>query len=225
MEKASKSGLLGKIFSWIGAIVGLIAAVAAVIATGGALAAVGLGLAVLAIGMLVMEETGGMDKMMTAMFGDNEKAKMIFQIALMAIMLVASLATMGTGVAQAAGKLGQFGAKMAEVATGISKMASESVKLAAKATSIGAGIVTALSAIGGGSAKIASSVQSKEVADTQAKSKELEAWIAKLQTLLQDNQDELEKAMEELMNGNAMIVDMLKSIDQSKGAIAQHMGA
>lgn len=223
MDEASKSGLLGKIFGWIGAIVGLIAAVAATVLTGGALAGVALTLAVVGIAMLVMEETGGMEKLMTAMFGDNEKAKMAFQIALMAVMLVASLATGGASLAKSMGDSVKIAANATRLATGISKVANasvETIQAGAKMTQIGSSLIGALAQIGGGAAGIHTAVVNYQTAETTAKSKELEAWLAKLQSQLEDEQEALEKAIQLLNTGAFQIPsEILESIKESWNSI------
>lgn len=208
MKQADKGGLMSKIFGWVGVALAVVAAVAAVIVTGGAAAAVvGLAIAGLAMGIMAMQESGAMDSLMTEMFGDNDKAKFWFQIGLQVALLAAGLATMAlTGGASAAGEI----SNLMRVAQMVQQVAR-----------IGGGVA----AVAGGAAGIATGVTQYQATQDRADSKSLQAWIAKLQQQLQDEQEQLKKILKQLEDGVGITMDMLKSIDKSKDTIMQFASA
>jgi hypothetical protein len=225
MKESQKSGLLGKIFGWIGAIAGVIAAVAVSIVSFGAAAGVALTLAAIGLTMMIMQESGAMDKLMTAMFGDNEKAKMFFQIGLMVAMLVASITATVLSGGAAAGKLAGDATKMLGMIAKVADVSEDVARTAIQATSIGAQVVGAAGSVGGGAANINAAVKGYEATKISAESKELLAWLQLLQSQMEDQQEELQKAMDELSQGLSIGMDIIKSISESKSNIMQHFGA
>ncbi|MBI1247933.1 YopB/SseC family type III secretion system translocon subunit [bacterium] len=191
LSQSDKSGKIGKIFGWIGIAVALVAAAAAVVLTGGAAMAIfAVAVAVVSAVVMGMQETGAMDKVLEAMGkafglqGDQlDKFKMWANIAIMAVLMIAGLVS-GVGVAKAL--------QGVELAT---QLAMTMSKVAQAAEVIGGA-----AAIGGGAATIASSVQGYEATMASAQAKEFMAWITKLQASIDQQTDELQKAMEQLQS-------------------------
>ncbi len=208
MEKASSSGLLGKIFGWIGAGLALIAAAAATVVTGGAAGPIaGLVIAGIAVALMTAQQTGAMDKLMTAMFGDDSKAKMIFSIVLQVAMVAASIASIALS----------GGASAASTVSSIAKTA----ELIQSVSAAGAGV----SSVASGGATIASGVYTYQATNAQADSKDLEAWLAQLQAQMDNDQSVLQKILQDLQTGTNTSMDMLNSIMDSKSTILQFSSA
>lgn len=255
LEKSHKSGLFGKIFGWIGVIVGVIAAAVATVATGGAAApALAIALAGLAI-MVLQEtgamdkimEFLAKNPMMLIILGavltpicpaiggalvvlgalgqsgklDEDKMKLALNITLGVAMLAASIASMAlTGGASAASGISTISRLF-----NVSKDVALQIANAAKTFGVVAQGVGALSSVGSGAANIAGTVYSYEAAKANADSKEFQAWLAKFQSMLEDEQEQLQKAYEALNQGFAMCSEMFEDIFKSKDKLIGNMGA
>lgn len=206
MAKANKSGLLGKIFGWIGVVVALVVAAAAVVATGGAAAPlVGLAIAGIAAAVMVANETGLTEKMLTAIAGDNDKLKMALQITFAVLMAVSAIAAaVLTGGAGAAGAT------------------SSIVQIANLAKGVGA-VVGGVASVAGGSAQIASGVYNYEVAMKQADVKENQAWLAKQMAIFEEMADRLRELLEKLNANFSDASEMIEGVNKSNQKIASAM--
>jgi hypothetical protein len=225
--------------------VGVLAAVAA---------GIGLGVALAGLGMMILQETGAMEKIMEfcsqkpmstialmALFGvpvgvvlaildqcgvlKEDQIAMALQVGIAVDMLAISVATMimsagasaGSGSAALVGVLGKlFGDSAKMVADGISNTA--------KLVNIGAQFFNAGVAISGGAVGIATSIQNFEVTQGQAESKEFQAWLTKLQSRLDEEQEELKKVFESLQSDMSLFSELLGNIDKSKQSIIGRMG-
>ena len=240
LEKSAKSGLLGKIFGWIGVAIGLIAAVVATVATLGA-AAPAIAVALVGLTVMILQETGVMDKivkffaenpvMFMALFGallgppgialggvlagtleglkaggvlDADKAQMvaqvIFTVTMLAASIVASIASGGSGAVQ-------------------------SIKDVFKLIGLVGQLIGAATSIGGGAAGVASAGYAFEASMLKADSEEDKAWLAKLQSMLQEEMDRLEKIIEQLNASVVDVSDLLSDIAASHQKITGNLGA
>jgi hypothetical protein len=213
-------------------------------------ATVALGVAVAGMTLMILEETKAMEAitdfvaknpvMFIALFGpvvggvlfglaqsgvlDEQGVKMAFQITIAAEMLVASIASMilSLGASSAGGG--------AALTTVLARIFGEGSKAAgyvanfAKLAGIASQGISALTAIGGGSAKIAAGAYSYEATTKQAESKEFLAWLQKIQAQLNDEQEQLKKALESLQNDTATAAEILGSIHKSKEAVIGRLG-
>lgn len=193
MQKAKKSGRASKILGWAGAVVGVIGAVAAVALTGGAAAPV-LAVALLGLALQIAQETGGMDKLQTAFFGNDEKAKMWFSIGLSIAMLVLGLAA-GYGAFSAANNISNISKATQTIAT-VMSVSAEAVQTTAQAVAMTASIIGALVAIGNGSAQINTAVTTYESTEDQQAAQRNRAWLQKLQAQLQEEQADIKKILD-----------------------------
>jgi hypothetical protein len=240
MEKASKAGMFGKIFGWIGAVVGVVAAAIATVATGGA-AAPALAVACLGLGMMILEETGAMEKivdflaenpaMLMVVFGpvvggalfalsetgvlDEDKLKMAIQITMAVEMLVLSIASMVcTGGASAANSVGTV-SKLFNCSTKTAQTVINGAKIAGQ---IGQGVGAATS-VGGGAAGVASSVYGYQAAMANADSKEFVAWLAKIQSQMDEEQETLQAMIDQLNGDMKSGSEMLEGANATTGTI------
>jgi hypothetical protein len=140
------------------------------------------------------------------MFGDNDKGKMIFMIALQGAMVLISLASLclsgGASAVGAMSNLAKIGNLIRGVSTGLGGMAS----------------------IAGGASGIAAGVQGYDASQAMADTKEIQAWIAKLKALLEEEQENLKNALDQMLNGAQLAIDMLNGIAESKDSILQQIG-
>ena len=97
-SKPNKAGgICAKVFAWVGVALAFVVAAVVAVVSGGLAAAPLFALAALSMGLLIAQETGGMDKMTSAM-GMDDKQKMIFSISLTVALLVLNIgATVATG--------------------------------------------------------------------------------------------------------------------------------
>ena len=226
-EKAKKMSFWTRLFSFILAAVAVIAAVVSVatcVATGGAALPATIATvmgAVLAVGMVVSNETGLTEKIVDAIakslqenFGLNKNESQFWaQMILMAIMLVASIATMGVGmVGGAAASVSQVGQtvqqllKVGEVVTKVMPYVNAGMQLA-NAT---------LGAVG--------SKFNADAGNASADSKEIEKFIVWLQQQLDETSEELQALMDALTRCVSGLAAMIDSEAQTKDEIAGQMG-
>jgi hypothetical protein len=253
LEKAAQSGKIGKIFGWIGAVVGgvaatvaLVAAIAIAVATGGTATPLVIGagavmaVAVLGLTVMILQETGAMEAMLGKiadavmekpdifrfllpgplgnMLADKiekgeisrDNVMMALQIGVSAAMLVASLAAAGVSVVMTVASGGAAaGLAIAQVAQIVGMIGQ---------------IAGACCSIAGGSASIAQSVYSYEAAQLQADSKEMMAWLIRLQQMMEEESDRLKDILEQLNAGFTDASDAIAGIAQSNRAVIQNMG-
>ena len=231
IEKSQKSGLFGKYVGWFGAIVGVIGALIATVATGGAAAPV-LAIALLGLTMMILQETGAMEKIVNflaenpallfailAPLGpiglagaglltglieggaiDADQAKMAIQLTFAAAMLIVSIAGM--------------------VATG----GASATDALFKSVGLFGQIVGGVAQVGAGASGIAQSAYSYQAAQLDADAKEMKAWLAKLQAMLDEEMDRLREIIEKLNGGIADASDVLSDIADSNRAVISNMG-
>jgi hypothetical protein len=85
-----------------------------------------------------------------------------------------------------------------------------------------AGSVTS---VGGGAAGIAQSAYGYQAAMIDADSKEILAWLAKLQAMISEEMERLQEIIDKLNQGVADMSDVLSNIAESNRAVISHMGA
>jgi len=225
IEKSKTSGLFGKIFGWIGVALAVIGAAIATVATGGA-AAPALALAIVGLGMMILQETGAMDKIVEGLaknpallmlvfgpvaggllFGliqggviDEKQAQMAIQLTFAAAMLVASIA----------GAVASGGAAATEMVFKVIGMIGQ--------------IAGAAAQIGAGASGIATAAYSYQAAQLDADAKENQAWLAKLQAMISEEMERLQKIIDTMHNGVKATSDVLANIAQSNRSVISSMG-
>jgi hypothetical protein len=151
---------------------------------------------------------------------DEDKLKMAITITIAAAMLVASIASMVmSGGASASSSVGII-SKIAQL-TG---KTAQQVANAAKMFGVAAQGIGAAVSVGGGAANVAGAAYGYQATMAQADSKEFLAWLAKIQSQLDEEQEGLKKAMEALQSDMTIACEMLGSIHKSKQAVIGRMG-
>jgi hypothetical protein len=224
-ENAAKAGKAGKVFGWVCLAVTVVAAVAACVATGGLAVGPCIG-ALMSIGMMVMQETGGMDKIMelsTDMFkamGFGEPTAQILGAVLVTLIIVViSWKTPGKAVSMIG--------KMTKLTNGVRKfgkmaaMADKFSRATAISTKVGTygGIIAGFA--GGVTGGVAGYYQGQSLND-QADAKELAKFIAKMQQQMDDEQDTIQNLVEQLQSGVAIVMDIMKSESETKNQISRY---
>lgn len=151
-HKKNIGGIFAKVFAWIGVALSFVVAGVVAVVSGGTAAAPLFAIAIAGAGLALMQQTGGMDKMMDAMHMSDE-AKMAFSLSIAAAMLVVNIsvvvftggASLLAGAAELAQKatsaLMQTGGVVAEASATAAEAGTEvAIELAEVGTEIGAEI-------------------------------------------------------------------------------------
>ena len=182
-----------------------------------------LAIACVGLGMMVLQETGAMDKILEFMadnpalalllgpagavlYGlleggviDKDEFKMAIQITIAVTLMVASFASGGSGALSSLSGMGKL------------------------LTQIG-NIVNAGMAVAKGVTDIEAAGYRKDAADIQAEQKEIQAWLAKMNSMLEEEMDRLQEILNKLNSGMADVSDMLSGITQTSRSIVANMG-
>ena len=208
-----KGAFWQKFGAWAGAVAGFLGALALTVVTGGA-AVPALIVAGVALGLQIAEATGGMDKLMTAMFGDDEKAKMIFSLCLSAVILVAGIAT-GAYAAKAASSVTEISSLCKGLAT-LAKVSDEAMQAGAKVAGIGATVVGILSSIGGGAAQIDVAFATYDEKQLRADIKKIVGMIDSLKADLREINKKMQKIFQFYTQfGSELPNSMLDDVEQT----------
>ena len=222
IEKQKKAGILGKIFGWIAAAIGtILGSVFAVVSFGSGSALAGTLIAVsvtLAVSLVIATSTGGMEKLVDALakafaeafeaFGMDHKKAMrvskimseaLIAIAVIAIQIVLAVASGGASVANFANELAN-------------KIASFTVKAV--------NIAMALVAAAGAGASTASGVFNFQMLRDQADMTETKAFLKKMHTLIEAEQDMIQEIINDLMGTQGNMNKLIKDENENRGILA-----
>jgi hypothetical protein len=210
-DKAKKSGIFGKIFGWIAAGIAALAAVAACVATGGVAIAPCVG-ALMAVGMMVLQETGGMDKMMegiTNLLKDRvgePMAQIMAALIITAAVLAVSLAA-PSGTAAVVARLTGDSAKVMDGVVKIASMAKMAEKFGKAANTLmdvgkAGTIVTGVSTATTGAV---SGYEQSESLRARADMEETQKFIVKLQQAMDEETDKIKELIDQLQSGTVIV--------------------
>lgn len=229
MKDAEKASTISRIFGWIGAVLAVAAAVALTVVTGGVAAGFAIAGAVLAVSSLVLNETGAMDSMTTALsehlqsaHGMSKKdaqlaASLIINLSITAASLACSIGGMVAGLSSAAAAAANTADTVQKVA-GLSEQTARTIQTAITVANTGAG-AGSLAASGTSTYFTYRSETSK--ADTT----EMEKFIKTLQQRLDECEEELQRILEQMESNIGTIAQMLSSATDTSTEIAQNLGA
>jgi hypothetical protein len=196
-------------------------AVVASVATGGA--AIGPAIGVVATLMTPLISPENLQKM-----GVPEDAAPWVSLGLSIGLAVTAIgAGIGTGVAAAA----KGGAQTAQLGASIGQKSVDALIKATGATAeqiarVGAALgytamgIQAAATIGGGAAGISSAVNTRDAAEFEARAKEFEKDLLKLQQMLQDESERIEEIIRRLQEGTEIVMDVLNQEDTTVKRIA-----
>ena len=243
MEKAEKASLISRIFGWIGAILAVVAAAVITVASGGVAAGFAIAGAVLAVSSLILNETGAMDKIVTALAEHlQEKYGMSKNDAMLAASLIVNLSIMVAQLGCAIGSLVAGIAASGKVAADAGKTVTDATTLATK-TSSDAGklssttlqfakqlqnlVSIANAAVGTGSLTIGAVTTYLTFKSESAKADttELEKFMTMLQQRLEESQEELQELLQQIQSGISKIVELISSATDTSTEISRNIGA
>lgn len=224
MEKASKMNIFTKVFGWLMTVLTVVLAIAASIASGGA--AVGPILAaVTAVAFQVLGETGVTDKIVEKLTeelkkGMSKQAAQILSQVIVAVVQIALTVSVGMvgGMIEAAIKEG--GKALTQLAASalkeLIKSTAEDITLACKGLLAGGGLMMLF--VGGCTA-----FQQYRSGNEQAKLKELESFIARLQQWLDETDEELQKIVEQLQSLVSEILELVTNPVETSYEISKNL--
>jgi hypothetical protein len=131
-----------------------------------------------------------------------------------------SVAGAAKGGAQAAQLGSTVGAKSAATIAKATGATTEQIAKVGSALGYTAMGIQATATIGGGAAQISSAVAYRDAAEAEAKAKEFEKDMLKLQQLLQDESERIEEIIRRLQEGTDIVMDVLSQEDTTIKRIA-----
>ena len=216
-KKAEAAAKASRILGWLGAIFAVIAAVVVTVVTGGAAAALAITGAAVAVTQLVLSETGAADKIVDAMaksmektFGlSPQKAKAWAAGVYAACFIVLGLASAGAGIGISA--------------TSAVKSTFDAMKTVARFALFGTQIANiALGLVGG----ITGGIQAKLSYDSSnagADVKETNRYMAIIQQMLEESQEELQQILDQIQALFNQLVAIIQSKTDTGNLIVENM--
>lgn len=209
LEKADKSGLIGKIAGWVGS-AAMVVAGAALIASGVGAVAGGLMLAGAAVMITsqISGETGGwmnegLADMFEAMGVPKDQTELAASLLITGVVLGFSV---GSGVAGAVAP-------------------ATSTALTAVRVGQAANVASSAASVGEGSAGVATAEYSRQAAFAQANAAEQRAFIQELMLFLQGKNDQLSDLLNEHRQAVGVATETLESTHAAKTQVANNIGA
>ena len=220
-QKQEKAAKAQKAFGWLSAIVAVVVAVVVTVTTGGLAAGFAIAGAALAVSSAVMNETGATKAICKAISNSLQehqglsktKADAAAQGIFAACELVLGLACgIGGGVASArmAAKAAADGAKL--------------LSAAAKAAKIVISVSTGVIQAGGLATAAASTAIGYQAGKAQADATENQAYLTKIQKMLEECEEDLEAILDQLMSAGADMLALLESQTDTANKITQEIG-
>ena len=164
-QSKSKTGaLVGKIFGWVAVALMFVVAAAVAVVSGGLAAAPLFAAATITLGVMIMQETGGTEKLMDAT-NMSQKDRMIFSISMAVAMLVINLTAAALS----------FGAGSAGAVSAVAEVAEVSAEVGTEAT---AAVAEGAAEAGAEGASIAAETAAETASETAATAAETAAETA-----------------------------------------------
>ena len=245
-KKASKMGLIGKIFGYLA--IAVMAIATAILAVGGLIFTGGTG-TVLAVSMMIaatalvvtMVISSETNNFMTEIFGDSKEGKIGAMVFWTAIIMALSLGSMGVGKVAAVINAKANAAKAAAMAasaatsTGATVAATGSNTVAAASTAatqmskfitmigrIGQ-MIGGASMVGEGTSQVATSVYTYQADLLRVNAMEDRAMMARIQQMLDDAMESLQTAIEELQQGYSVAANIIKDNHDTKNLLNRNI--
>ena len=223
-KKAEAAAKASRILGWLGAIVAVIAAVVVTVVTGGAAAALAITGAAVAVTQLVLSETGAADKIVDAMaksmektFGlSSQKAKAWAAGIYSACFIVVGLASAGAGIAVSATTAAKATADVAKAAADVMSTGARIAMFGSQIANIALGLVGGIT--GGIQAKL-----SYDSSNAGADVKETNRYMAIIQQMLEESQEELQQILDQIQALFNQIVAIIQSKTDTGNAIVENM--
>lgn len=254
LEKAEKSGLIGKIFGYIALAVMAIATVALAVVgaifTGGVLTAVAISLMVAGLALTAtMVASSETDNFMMKIFdglesGDDKKnariGAMVFWAAVM-IVLTLGAAVLTGGASTGGAAAGAASAATSTAASGTSTGASVAATAANTAASASttatkianivlklariAQVISGASQVAEGSSQVATSVYNYQADIARAQAMENKADMLRIQQKIDDAVEAIQQVIDELQSGYSVLASIIRANHETKAALIGKMRA
>lgn len=216
-KKAEKAAKASRIFGWLGAIVAVIAAIVVTAVTGGAAAGFAIAGAALAVTQLVLSETGASDKIIEKMaesmqdtFGlSKADAKAWASGIYSAIFVVLGLASAGVGIG------------MSAVST--AKAAADAISNTAKIALFATQIVNVGMGLSGAVTGGVQTGLNYKASEASAEVSDVNHYMAVLQQLLEESEEELEQIMNQIQALFSQLVAIIQSKTDTGNIIVENM--
>jgi len=243
-EKADKAGKIGKIIGYIGLALTAVAAISACVATGG-LAVGPVACLLFAGGMTVLDETGGMGKILEGMIKVGEKIGLSKKTATwLSVAFIVVVAYFGSKrVPGGAAKIAKGISKLSKGRLVMEEVGKTKVLMTAKAASrarllkesgqisrtrlmaqrLGetAKYLDDIGTVGGAVAGGVSSYYESDALDLRAQAKDIEKFLTRLQQQLEDEKDRIQEILDKMQSGVSIVMDILRSQTQTQQVIAR----
>lgn len=233
-HKASIGSIFAKVFGWIATVLAVVVStIIAVVSFGTGAPLVGicavLGVT-LAITLTALSESGAMEKMTNALASSLEDAfkafglsdsqakmasKIFAQIVIAAVIIVTEIALAVFSGGASAGEL------VDKLAGTIGRVLAKATKVALYAAQVGQQV----SNIAGTASGTASAVYQYEAGQVKADVQENKAFIAKIQALLESEQETIRELIKEITQSYSQIQNQLQSNNEAAKKIAHQMSA
>ncbi len=216
IKKQEKAALANKILGWLGAVFAVVVAVALVCTVGGAAAAFAVVGAAIGLASMTLSETGVTDKIVKAISesikNDHpEWSKAACDAWAQGIMAGVQIALSIACIA---------GGGFASAGTGLVQ-ASDAVM---KGVRVGMTVTNAAMSTAGLASSAAATAINYQAAEKQADVTDMQQLLVQLQTLLDQESDDLKVLLEQLNNALASVIELLESKQETLNNISQQIG-
>ena len=217
IKKQEKSALANKILGWLGAVVAVVVAVAMVCTVGGAAAGFAVAGAAIGLASMALSEAGVTDKIVKAISESikndhpewSKAACDAWAQGIMAgIQIALSIACL------AGGSFASAGSGVVQVSDAVMK----GVRVGMTVTN------SALGAAGLASSAAATAIN-YQAAEKQSEVTDMQQLLVQLQTMLDQESDDLKVLLEQLNNALASVIELLESKQETLNDISRQIGA
>ena len=217
IEKQEKSALANKILGWLGAIFAVVVAVAMVCTVGGAAAGFAVVGAAIGLATMTMQETGAMDKIAKAISAGLKSLHPDWSKAACDAWAQGNMA--GIQIVLSIGCI--IGGGVASAGTGLVN-ASEAVM---KGVRIGMVVTNSVMGAAGLASSATATAINYKAAEKQADVTDMQQLLVQLQTMLDQESDDLEVLLAQLNDALASVIELLESKQNALNGISQQIGA
>ncbi len=217
IKKQEKSALANKILGWLGAVFAVVVAVALVCTVGGAAAAFAVVGAAIGLASMTLSETGVTDKIVKAIAESIKSDHPDWSKAACDAWAQGIMA--GVQIALSIACLA--GGSFASAGTGIVQV-SDAVM---KGVRVGMTVSNAAMGAAGLASSAAATAINYRAAEKQADVTSMQQLLVQLQTLLDQESDDLQVLLAQLNDALSAVIELLESKQSTLNDISQHIGA
>lgn len=218
MDKAARANTATRVFGWLMAAFAVALAVVACVATGGIAVGAVVG-AAMAIGMCVMNETGATEKLTEALADALKDAGMSKEAAQIVAALTVSVAMIALSLGS-----GAAGNAIQTAVRGGAQVAMTAAMTTAQSIQGGMRIAGGVLGIGMTAASGTAAAMNYQSNSIQADVTELEKFMATMQQMLEESQEELERILSQIQDIYSDISAIINSSIDTENEIASKMG-